>query len=407
MVRTFFASMLGVVLAGCQVDLGVRGSERGDAELSYLADSVARDFTAERQRLETRDVSVVEPSYALAVPDSVSGLLLRAPVSIDGTLSGSCVLAISDYADDAVHVFTPGDAEWRWRNSITGGLSDTSFVRGPGAVSVAEDGALAVTSFQSQVVSVLEDGELAWQSSMRTDSWSGGWTHGELAIIDERVVDHWFRSSALLSESIDWSQPDLPLFRVHTRDRVTGVGGLPRGDRILTAIMARGRLVVVEGGELLFGRAIDATVHRWRPHGEAGMVLTDSVRLPLAFDYVDAVQGHYADGSVSGAVATDHLLDVTSDGTTMVVLQAFEYPDLRVDGVRNWGPSRVGVVLYDMGGAALQTYELRGISNPRQITMSGGDVFLLADGPGGAEAANQVFVLEELALTPSDAERCS
>ena len=137
------------------------------------------------------------------------------------------------------------------------------------------------------------------------------------------------------------------------------------------------------------------------------MVLTDSVRLPLAFDYVDAVQGHYADGSVSGAVATDHLLDVTSDGTTMVVLQAFEYPDLRVDGVRNWGPSRVGVVLYDMGGAALQTYELRGISNPRQITMSGGDVFLLADGPGGAVAANQVFVLEELALTPSDAERCS
>lgn len=345
-------------------------------ELSYLSRGVAARSIEGRSALRFEGFQVLQ-GERVNLPDSIRAFVMRTPAAVAASPDG-CTAIVSDYADDAVHMFARSLGGLAYSGTLSGGITDTSFVRGAGAVAVGEGDLMAVTSFAARKITVLRGGTPEWTSSIDTDYWEAGWSHGELALVgDSIVIDHWFRASALLSEPVDWAREDLPLVRVHTQDRVHEFGRLSPADRLMAPFLSRGRLVS-DGDGFWFGRSADAVLLEYIVRSPSRIHVRDSLRLPLAFPSLDAVQGHRATGEPSGLVGTDHLLDFDRTDRGFIVLQATGYPDIRSQADSSWGPTGAVVVHYDDTGESIAGYRID-VSNPRQLAMVGSIALVLAD----------------------------
>ncbi len=316
------------LIAGC-LACGVTAC-RSERTPGVFTDQAFADSTRTTAVLDSARLDRAEPPHlTLSLPDTVRDFEMARPSGVAIRPGGSCLIAVSDYGETAVHYFSSPS---RYLRTLFLGGRGRRALSGLGPISLAADGRAYI-------------GELGRRRLVAVDSALTGWrvfqsdsvvpdmpaVSAVVAASPDRLLENWM-VERLPMPSGDWAGARLPLVRL--LDTLGGaVGGFwriaGRPGTVLTSALNHGYMAV-RGDTIWFAYATSGQVRRGvMQRAGSGSTLVDTATfiLPRMFRPV-APQLFRLNGDTVGIVTLDDQITaftVTPRGR-IVVGQTISYP---------------------------------------------------------------------------------
>ena len=353
---------LAAALAACGPDDGTATASASTPAWSRVADTVFSESTAAAVTLDSAWLDSSGPPFQLlALPDSVRDYEMTEPTSVAVKRDGSCLLAVTDQYETAVHFFS---SPTRYEGSRSLGGNRRNSLRNIGNAVIGPQGITYLNEMgRRRLVSLdrARDSFRVFQSAAITAEMP--------RIVDlepvsaNRLIENWMAPSLPMA-SLDWAREELPLLRI-IDSLGSYMGGLwriaERPGHLLTHSLNQGFLAR-QGDTLSFAYMVSGQVLRGvLDTSSVPWVVKDTSRIVLPRMYDPMPPEWYRRTEAdTGSVTVDYQVSgfaVTGNGH-MIVGQTISYPPRGTPGTIHQPVS--AVVIYDRSGRAIRGWRVGG-----------------------------------------------
>jgi hypothetical protein len=301
-----------VVALACQEDVRILSLPE-----SFLEDLDRRG----RTRADLHAVTPLSPAFQVSLPPTATPYVMENRFIVSGVGFPVCALAVADYGDLAVHVFS---LTGNYRYSVFGGDREHPLFANATSVGFDAEGELYVADRSGLVTVVSPRGSI--RDTLRVPRRHDGVASQVILGPYGKLYDHWFA----------WRAPDYsarwpaqtPLVRVWDLNgqQLDSMGSAhPYPGETFTHALNRGQ-IALRDDTLWFARRGDARLLAFSTTGGTSSPVRE-IELPLYYHMRPPIEGRTSGHQIQNAVAAHLVAFATGLPGQLLVAQSVSWPD--------------------------------------------------------------------------------